>query len=130
MAEPMSTAERKDDSWRATPLPWRSARTLYNLADAGFGTGDFDVAPAVARELRHAGPCAARALWLWLAWLDWEPIASGRARRVFWRLPRGERAAALARWQHSRIPARRRAHARLAAWLDVALAGRQSSDGA
>jgi hypothetical protein len=63
----------------------------------------------VARRLRHRGVAAARRAHLLLAWLEWEPVLRLRARRPFSRLPRAERAAALARHRRSRVPGVRRA---------------------
>ena len=116
------------------PLSPRSARTLYNVADAlfppafggGLGGGDVDVAPAVERQLRGQGVGAARRCWALLAGIEWQPVVTLRARTGFSRLPRARRQTLLATWERSRIPARRRALAELRGWLEEALAEAQA----
>ena len=113
------------------PLGPRTGRMLYNLADALHPDCVRDLVPAAARLLRHRGPGAARRLLLWLAFLEWEPLVAGAARRRFWRLPRVERQAACARFRGSRFAWRRRAWAELSAWCEDAIAAApHSSDGA
>lgn len=121
-------AARWDDSTHG--LRWRGARTVYNVVDALAPGLTTDLAPGLSRQLRHAGPGAARQLWLWLVFLDWEPLFTLRARSCFWRLPRAERARAVRRWQRSRLGPRRRAFARLAGWLASENVRAQSIDGA
>lgn len=105
-------------------LSARSARTLYNVADAlvppGEGTpggGDVDLAPFVARRLRAEGPGAARRLWLLLASIEWLPVLRLRARRGFSKLSLERREAELAGWRHSRLRWRREALGGLEAWV-------------
>jgi hypothetical protein len=104
------------------PLGPAAGRMLYNLADALHPELVRDLVPAASQRLRHAGPRAARRLMLSLTWLEWEPLLSGRARRRFWRLERAERQAACARFRTSRFAFRRRAWARLSAFVEDALA--------
>jgi hypothetical protein len=106
------------------PLSPRAARILYNVDDALRPDGEppVDVAPFVARALRHQGVGAARRAWLLLHGLEWQPIATLRSRRGFSWLPREHRRALLAGWQRSRLPARRRALAWLAGLLAEARA--------
>lgn len=113
---------------RARPLGPGAARTLYNLSDALYPELPRDLAPAAERLLRHRGLGAIRRTRLLLLWLEWEPVLTLRARRRFFRLPLDERQAACARWRGSRFVFARRAWARLAAFVEDALA--QSSDGA
>ncbi len=124
----------------ASPLSRRAARTLYNAADAWFppgpdgaaGGGDVDVAPAVARELLHRGPGAARRVGVLLTCLEWQPLLTFRARRGFSHLPREERRALLAGWERSRLGPRRRAVQALRERVARALAAARphSSEGA
>lgn len=121
----------------ATPLARRRVPTLYGLADVLVppapgrpGGGDRDVAPGVARRLRHRGVAAARRAHLVLAWLEWEPVLCLRARRPFSRLPRPERAAALARHRRTRVPGVRRALAELEGLVHEALAETGVADAA
>ena len=119
------------------PLSRRSARTLYNVADALCppegtrpGGGDVDVAEAVERRLRWSGVGAARLAWLLLTWIEWQPRLTLRSRRGFSWLPRDRRRELLAVWERSRLAPRRRAHALLRRWIEEALAearGDQSS---
>ena len=105
-------------SERGQPLLRQRTRTFYNVAEAlCHSFGGVDLLPAVEGRLRHRGPGAARWLWFWLTWLEWEPVWTGRARRRFFHLPRELRRAALARWEGSRIPARARAFRELDAEL-------------
>jgi hypothetical protein len=108
----------------------RAARTFYNVADALVppgprgepGAGDLDLVPALERRLRGEGVGAVRRLWLLLAVLEAQPRATPRGRRGFSWLPREERRRLLDAWRGSRIPARRRALARLADLVDACLA--------
>jgi hypothetical protein len=129
VSEDSSAVETRWDDF-SHGLHWRGARTVYNVADALAPGLPTDLAPALARHLRHAGPAAARWLWLWLEVLDWEPLLTLRARHRFWRLPRTGRVAAVERWRHSRIGPRRRAFAGLARWLEAEGVAAQSADGA
>lgn len=87
---------------RSDPVGWATARTLYNLVDARWPErAGADVLPGIERAVRHAGPGAARRLWLACRLLDLEPLLHGPVRRRFWRLPRAERARAAARWERS-----------------------------
>lgn len=98
-------------------LSARSARTLYNVADAlvppgtgdEVGAGDLDLVPEVETRLQRAGPGAARRLQLILAWIEWDPVLTLRARRSFSQLPRPVRSRLLDGWRTSRLAARRRA---------------------
>jgi hypothetical protein len=107
-------------------LSGRSARTLYNVADAVLapepGAPGLDVAPAVERRIRWSGVAAARSLWLLLRALEWQPILTLRERRGFSWLPREERAALLARWEGSRLAPGRRTLIRLHGWIEEAAA--------
>ncbi|MDJ0787144.1 MAG: hypothetical protein QNK05_10095 [Myxococcota bacterium] len=77
----------------------RSARTVYNLADAILAEPDRrgpdgavrDVLPAFERALRHEGLGAIRRTWLCLLLLDYWPLLAGPARRRFWRLEAADR---------------------------------------
>jgi hypothetical protein len=106
------------------PLSARAARILYNVDDALRPDAEpaEDVAPHVARALRHEGVGAARRAWLLLHALEWQPRATLASRRGFSWLPRERRRALLAGWQRSRVPARRRAVAWLAGLLEAARA--------
>ena len=102
-------------------LPWQAARTLYNILDARWPeAAGRDLAPAIAGDFARRGPGALRGLRLCLAWLDWAPLACGERAR-FWRLPRPARRRALARWERSLLPPRRRTFAALAAAVESAL---------
>jgi hypothetical protein len=117
------------DETRARPLGSNGARMLYNLADALYPELPArDLVPAAERRLLHAGLPGIRRARLALLWLEWEPLLTLHARRRFWRLSLAERQAACARWRGSRFACARRAWARLAAWVEDALA--QSSVGA
>jgi hypothetical protein len=104
----------------------RAARTFYNAADALVppgpggepGAGDLDLVPELERRLRFEGVGAVRRLWLLLAILEAQPLATLRARRGFSWLPREERRRILDAWRRSRIPARRRAVEWLAALVE------------
>jgi hypothetical protein len=108
----------------------RAARTFYNAADALVppgprgepGAGDLDLVPELERRLRFEGVGAVRRLWLLLAILEGQPLATLRSRSGFSWLPREERRRVLDAWRRSRIPARRRALARLAARVDECFA--------
>ena len=112
------------------PLSRRSARTLYNVADALLpppkpgepGAGDLDVAPFVEQRIRWGGVGVARRCWLLLTWIEWQPVLTLRARRGFSRLPRERRRALLRTWQQSRVPARRRAFEGLREWVEAGAA--------
>jgi hypothetical protein len=108
------------------PLSARSARVLYNVADAlaGPDAPPLDVAPAVERQIRHRGAGAARRTWLLLQCIEWQPLLTLRARRGFSWLPRARRRELLAGWERSRLAWRRRALAELRASIEAA---RQSS---
>lgn len=110
------------------PLSARAARILYNVDDALKRDGDppVDVAPHVARVLRHRGVGAARRAWLLLCALEWQPRATLASRRGFSWLPRERRRALLASWETSRLPARRRAFT----WLAGLLAEARAAAGA
>jgi hypothetical protein len=117
----------------------RAARTFYNAADALVppspgepGAGDLDLVPELERRLRGEGVGAVRRLWSLLATLEWQPVATLSARRGFSTLPRERRRAILEGWRRSRIPARRRALARLSGLVDECFAARrgQSEPGA
>jgi|GEM_PF-5494449 len=112
------------------PLSPGSARILYNVDDALAppGAPRVDVAPHVARALRHAGVGAARRAWLVLRLLEWQPRATLSSRRGFSWLPRERRRALLAGWEHSRLAARRRAFAWLARLLAEARAAASGGD--
>ena len=97
---------RRWEGWE-NGLRWPSARSLYNLADACWPDRTAGAAERVARAVRHAGPGAARLVWLSLVWLDAAPLLRGQGAR-FWRLPADARRAAAARWQASRLGWRRR----------------------
>jgi hypothetical protein len=94
-----------------------AARTFYNVADAlapGDGVPGVDLAPFVAARIAGRGRAAERRLgWLLLA-VEWEPRVMLRGTSGFSWLPRAERRRALARWERSRIPLRRRGFAWLA----------------
>lgn len=115
----------KPDGDLAAALSRRSARTLYNVADALFapepGAPGVDVAPAVERRIRWAGVGAARSTWLLLRAIEWQPVLTLRDRRGFSWLPREERAALLARWQRSPLAPGRRSLLRLRGWIEEAL---------
>jgi len=108
----------------AAALSRRSARTLYNVADALLapepGAPGLDVAPAVERRIRWSGVGAARSTWLLLRALEWQPILTLRERRGFSWLPREDRAALLGRWERSRLAPGRRTLARLRGWIEEA----------
>ena len=75
-------------------LSARSARTLYNVADAwGVETPSAIEAlgPAVARLLRHRGVSAARRTWASLAWIEWRDSWSSPRWRGFSRQTRAQR---------------------------------------
>ncbi len=101
---------------------------FYNLADALYPELPRELVPAAERLLLHAGLGAIRRARLSLFWLEWEPVLTLQARSRFWRLPLAERQAACVRWRGSRFAFARRAWARLAAFVEDALA--QSSEGA
>ena len=136
----MTEPETDSTSSLARPrlLSARSARTLYNVADALFPGGDqgpdggaVDVAPEVVRRLRHGGPRAARRAWFWLAVTEWAPVLGLRSRRSFSRLPRERRRRLLESALARGLPAQRRALTELRGWIEAALAdSAQSSDGA
>jgi hypothetical protein len=104
----------------------RAARTFYNAADALVppgpggepGAGDLDLVPELEQRLRFEGVGAVRRLWLLLAILEAQPLATLRARRGFSWLPREERRRILDAWRRSRIAARRRAVEGLAALVE------------
>jgi hypothetical protein len=116
----------------------RAARIFYNVADALVppgpggepGAGDLDLVPELERRLRGEGVGAVRRLWLLLAILEAQPRATLRARRGFSWLPRAERRRILDAWRRSRIPARRRALARLAGLVDDCLAAARGAGSA
>jgi hypothetical protein len=118
-------------------LSARSARTLYNVADAlvppgpegAPGGGDVDLVPWLEGRLRRDGPAVARRLGALLLCLEWHPVATLRAPRPFSRLPRSRRRALLARWERSRLAVRRRALASLRATIEEGVAA-HSSEGA
>ena len=108
-----SSEERPREVSRGT------ARMLHNVADAADPAwAGRDLASGVAVEVRHRGPGAARALWFWLTWLEWEPVLRVPPAARFWRLGRDARHRALARWAASRWPQRRAAWSRLRAALE------------
>jgi len=100
----------------------RRARTFYNLADALVpspgpedpGAGDVDLVPALEAWLAGEGRGRARRVRGVLWALEWQARLRGRAGGFSW-LPREERRALWRRWEHSRLPPRRRAAAELAA---------------
>ncbi len=104
----------------------RAARTFYNAADALVppgprgepGAGDLDLVPELERRLRSEGVGAVRRLWLLLAILEAQPLATLQARRGFSWLPREDRRRILDAWRRSRIPARRRGVERLAGLVE------------
>jgi hypothetical protein len=108
------------------PLSPRAARVLYNVADAlaGEGAAPVDVAPAVEREIRHRGVGAARRVWLLLLCIEWQPIATLRARRGFSWLPREQRRDLLVAWE------RCRGFAELRGWIEAARRPPPHSSGA
>jgi hypothetical protein len=114
------------------PLSPRSARVLYNVADAlaPDGAPRTDVAPAVERAIRHGGVPAARRTWLLLQCIEWLPRAALSARRGFSWLPREERRAWLRAIEGSRVGPLRRAFAELRGWIEKALADGDQSSGA
>ncbi len=117
----------------ASPLSRRSARTLYNVADAWFPEergSALDVAPGVERRIRWAGVGAARSTWLLLRALEWRPVVTLREPRGFSWLPRDERRALLDRWAAGRLGPRRRALSRLRGWIEEARAEAAQSSGA
>ena len=100
---------------RSRPVHWRTARTLYNLAEAAWPACEpVRFVERVERELRAAGPSAARRVWATCLWLDLEPLLTGRARMRFWRLPIEARAAAAERLARSPLASLRRSFERLA----------------
>ncbi len=75
-------------------LSQRSARTLYNAADAwGIESPDRieGLGPAVTKRLRHEGVGAARRTWAALAWIEWRGIATAPRGRGFSRRTREQR---------------------------------------
>ncbi len=100
-------------------MDWLTARTLYNLVDARWpewsGT---DAVFAIERAVQQAGPGAARRLRLSCRILDWQPVVLGPVRRRFWRLPISDRAAAVRRWERSRLSLRRVSFELVASALD------------
>ena len=109
---------------RTEPLGWQAARTLYNLVDARWPAArGRDPAPALVRELRHAGVWAIRGLRFWVFVLDVAPLLRGQGR--FWRLPREARLRAAARFEGSRIGPRRAAWKLVANAVEKALAADQ-----
>lgn len=114
-------------------LPPRAARVLYNVDDALAPAGEapVDVVPFVSSALAREGRAAALRARLLLRCLEWQPLVTASGRRGFSWLPRERRRELLARWERSRLPARRRAHAWLARLLEDARAqARAQSSGA
>lgn len=102
-------------------LPWQAARTVYNILDARWPqAAGRDLVAAIAANFARRGPGALRGLRLCLIWLDWAPLLRGERAR-FWRLPQAARRSALARWERSLLPPRRRTFAALAAAVESAL---------
>lgn len=102
-------------------LPWQAARTVYNILDARWPqAAGRDLVAAIAGDFARRGPGALRGLRLCLIWLDWAPLLRGERAR-FWRLPQAARRSALARWERSLLPPRRRTFAALAAAVESAL---------
>lgn len=124
--EGLSSSSRDLGEAASAPLARRLVPALYGVADAlvppGPGTrggGDVDVAPGVARRLRHRGPGAARRAFAVLAYLEWAPRLRGGS--PFSRRPREVRAAALARLRASRLAPLRRGLAMLEGLLGEVL---------
>jgi hypothetical protein len=121
---PAASPERR--AGRATRLPPRVARVLYNVADAWLppgadcpGAADFDLVPAVERRL--GGGRERLELALVLALLEWEPRLRLRSLRGFSWLARPQRRALLADWERSPLGPRRRAAVWLRGLLQAAL---------
>jgi hypothetical protein len=108
------------------PLSPRAARVLYNVADAlaEEGAPAVDVAPAVEREIRNRGVGTARRIWLLLLCIEWQPIATFRARRGSSWLPRERRRALLEGWERSR------SFGELRGWIEAARRAPPQSSGA
>ena len=107
---------------RDSALSRRSARTLYNVADALIpDAARADVAPGVERRIRWAGVGTARATWLLLRALEWHPVLTLREPRGFSWLPRPDRQALLSRWQRSPLFPGRRTLTRLHTWIEDSL---------
>ncbi len=106
------------------PLSRRSARTLYNVADARLPDGQSlskDFAPDYERLLRHEGVGAARLNWIALHWIEWEPRLALRGLRSFSKCDRDARRQTLERFRRARLTQKRRLFQRLCERLDRAL---------
>jgi len=114
------------------PLSRRSARTLYNVADARLPDGESlpkDFAPSFEAFLRHEGVAAARSNWLLLRWIEWGPVLRLSGAQSFSTRSRGERKRCLARFERAGLAIVRRHYACLCGRIERALAAEtQSSD--